>query len=92
MSYQSTSPLLAQVLTVLDNLGCATITKRTFFNLQRLYLQPTVFSIWKRHQQQLITRLKDTSKQLILGGVGRLILRDTVPSMGHTLLWNWKNV
>ena len=46
MSYQSTSPSLAQV---------------------RRVLEITVFSIGKHHQQ-LITRLKHTSKQLILGG------------------------
>ena len=59
------------MLRILDHFGCASISLRTFFNHQHSYLQPTIFSVWNRHQSFLLTRLKSTGKKLTLGGDGR---------------------
>ena len=61
----------SQMLRILDHLGCASISLRTYFNHQNSYLQPTIFSVWHRHQSSLLTRLKNARKKLILGGDGR---------------------
>ena len=61
----------SQMLRILDHLGCASISLRTYFNHQHSYLQPTIFSVWHRHQFSLLTRLKNARKKLIVGGDGR---------------------
>ena len=40
-------------------------------NHQCSYLQPTIFSVWQRHQLTLLTQLKSTDKKLTSGGDGR---------------------
>ena len=68
----------SQMLRILDHLGCASISLRTYFNHQNSYLQPTVFSVWHCHQSSLLTRLKNARKKPILGGDGK------VDSPGHS--------
>lgn len=66
-----TGALPSQVLRVMDNYKCATITKRTFFNHQKKYLQPSVLKVYKKHQSQLLNEIKKCRVGLIIGGDGR---------------------
>lgn len=60
-----------QILRVLDNFGCASISLRTFFSHQRLHLQPAIYSVWQNQQSTLLSQLKESGKKLIVGGDGR---------------------
>lgn len=55
----------------LRNFKCATISNRIFYSHQKSYLLPSVFYIWDKHQQALITHLVSEGKLLVLGGDGR---------------------
>ena len=63
--------LPTKVLRVLTNLGCASITKRTYFNHQRYYLQPAILSVWSKQQKDLLVEASINKRALILGGDGR---------------------
>ena len=50
-------------------LKCACISTATFFRHQKLFLQPSIISLWTRQQNELFQKLK--SKKLLLTGDGR---------------------
>lgn len=60
-----------KVLRVFKSLNCATITAKTFFRHQNLFLQPAVTSVWERHQNTLLTGIKESRGKLVLAGDGR---------------------
>lgn len=60
-----------KVLHVLDNMGCVTISQRTFFQHQRNYLHPTISAVWENHQAMLLSQLRREKRPLIIGGDGR---------------------
>lgn len=60
-----------KALHIMDCLGCASITVRTFLNHQRHYLHPTVLSLWKQHQSTILTQLREENRPLVLGCDGR---------------------
>ena len=63
--------LPSKVLKVFQILNCRTITRRSYFSHQTKFLQPSVHSIWKSHQQQLIESLLKENRELTLAGDGR---------------------
>lgn len=63
--------LPAKTLRVLQVLGCASITRRTYFRHQRQYLQPSILSVWSKHQAESMKELKKEKRGLVLGGDGR---------------------
>ena len=52
-------------------IGCVCPDKRTFFRHQTVFLQPTVMSVWKEHQKNLLQDLRKEKRGLIIGGDGR---------------------
>lgn len=63
--------LPTQALRMLNFLGCASISLRSFFSHQKSYLQPTIASVWKDHQSVLFHQLRAEQRGLVLGGDGR---------------------
>lgn len=63
--------LPTKILRVLKLLKCASISNRTFFKHQRQYLQPSISSVWNKHQAEIIRQLKGEKRPLVLGGDGR---------------------
>ena len=47
---------------------CASITARSFFNHQKLYLQSSILSVWSDHQIMLLSQLRNEGRSLIIGG------------------------
>lgn len=58
-------------LQLFRNIGCATISRRTFFDHQKTYLLPSIFYIWDKYQQALFSQLASEGVPLIIGGDGR---------------------
>ena len=55
-----------------QTMGCACISRSTFYYHQRHYLHPAIFHIWDSHQQSFFCQLSgDDHTGLILGGDGR---------------------
>ncbi len=71
----------SKTLRVLEFFGCPSISTRTIFRHQSVYLQPTVWSVWEHHQSRLLAELKSEHRKLILGGDGR------ADSPGHCKVW-----
>ena len=67
--YSGTLP--SKALHMFQFLNLATITKRTFFRHQDMYLQPAVMSVWTRSQQLLLQSLINSDSQLAVAGDGR---------------------
>lgn len=63
--------LPSKALRLFRTLNCATISIRTFFRHQSLYLQPAVNRTWEHHQGALLQKLKDKNRTLVVGGDGR---------------------
>lgn len=63
--------LPSQALRLFQILKCSAITARTYFDHQRFYLQPTVLSVWNRHQSTTIDRLIEQGGKIVAGGDGR---------------------
>lgn len=61
----------AKALRVFKVLGCATISRKTFFRHQMYYLHPATDHIWKQEQKTLLEKMKTEKKKLIIGGDGR---------------------
>lgn len=59
----------SRAINFLKQTGIASISIRTYNLMQRLYLVPSVISVWERHQQSLFQELK--GKELVLGGDAR---------------------
>ena len=57
-----TGSIPAKALRMFKNLNCSTITRKTFFRHQKSYLQPTVNTVWERHQRKLISELMEEKK------------------------------
>ena len=66
-----TGSLPAKALRVFSSLNCATITRKTFFRHQKVFLQPAINFIWEGEQKALIDRLVINKQALVLGGDGR---------------------
>ena len=60
-----------KALRIFKFLGCASISRRTFFNHQDKFLLPAIHNIWERYQQAFIVILKAENSPLTLGGDGR---------------------
>uniref|UniRef100_A0A1X7UCH3 Uncharacterized protein n=1 Tax=Amphimedon queenslandica TaxID=400682 RepID=A0A1X7UCH3_AMPQE len=55
-----------------QTMGCACISRSTFYYHQSHYLHPAIFHIWDIHQQSFFCQLSDDDHSgLILGGDGR---------------------
>lgn len=66
-----TGSIPAKALRIFKNLNCSAFTRKTFFRHQKNYLQPTINTVWERHQRKLISELMEEEKGLVLGGDGR---------------------
>ena len=69
IAFSGALPTLA--LRVFQSMKCATITSRTYFRHQAKFLEPAITSVWLKHQQNLLAKLKDENEPLIIGGDGR---------------------
>ena len=63
--------LPTNTLRVLSFLRCASITPHTFYHHQQWYLVPTIYSVWKEQQSNMISVLQAFDEPLLLGGDGR---------------------
>ena len=61
----------SKAIRIFKTLNCATISLSTFFRHQSSYLQPTINSVWIRHQQKLLSTFKSNNAKLQVGGDGR---------------------
>lgn len=66
-----TGALPTTVLRVFQNMGCATIAERTFFQHQNEYLHLTISAVWEKHQALLLSELRREKRKLVVGGDGR---------------------
>lgn len=69
MLYSGSLP--SKALHMFRILNVATISPKTFFRHQSLYLQPAISLVWKRTQETLCKALLETGKPLVLAGDGR---------------------
>lgn len=60
-----------KVLHFLKCLQVATFTDRTFYEHQTKYLEPTIISVWKHKQQNLLAECVSRDSLLAIGGDGR---------------------
>ena len=58
-------------LRLFRNFGCVTISNRTFYDHQKMYLLPSISYIWDKYQQAVFDLLVSENTPLILGGDGR---------------------
>jgi solute carrier family 8 (sodium/calcium exchanger) len=63
--------LPSKVIQLFQFMNCATISNTTFFKYQAKYVHPAIDQTWKDHQQQIITKLREEKKGLIVGGDAR---------------------
>ena len=63
--------LPSKIFHVLKAFGCVCIDKRTFFRHQNTFLHPSIVSVWKRQQANLLQELRSEKRGLIIGGDGR---------------------
>ncbi|XP_056000372.1 uncharacterized protein LOC125656629 isoform X1 [Ostrea edulis] len=63
--------LAAKVLRVLQFMGVATITSRTFYSHQASVLFPVIARVWNRHQETYARQAVERGEPLIVGGDGR---------------------
>lgn len=52
-------------------MNCATISRRTFFNHQAIFLHTAVTRVWTEQQSSMLTQLQLEDEPLILRGDGR---------------------
>lgn len=60
--------LSAKVLRVLQCMGVATITRRTFYSNQASILFPAIARVWNRHQEMYVRQAVDRGEPLVIGG------------------------
>ena len=60
-----------QFFHALKTFSCASIAEHTFFRHQAKHLHPTVMSVWKQHQGEILRMIKAKGVPLNLGGDGR---------------------
>ena len=63
--------LPSKALRFLEYMNCTSITARTFYVHQQLFLQPAVNTLWKAKQSAYIEEVKQDSSPLVIGGDGR---------------------
>lgn len=63
--------LAAKVLRVLQCMGVATITQRTFSSHQSSILFHSVARVWDKHQRDYVRMAEERGEPLVLGGDGR---------------------
>ena len=63
--------LPAHVLKMFRFMNLVTISRKTFFRHQKKILQPAVHSVWNRHQELLLSSLREKGDKLITAGDGR---------------------
>ena len=56
---------------LLSSLGLVNISESTYYFHSKIYLQPTVYKVWREHQNALLAELSVTPGGLVLGGDGR---------------------
>ena len=66
-----TGSLPERSLRVLQTVGCAAITSRTYFNHQRWFLFPAISKTWNMYHEALVAMLQSDNTTLVLGGDGR---------------------
>ena len=73
-----TGSLPAKALRLFKFLNCANISVPTFFHHQSSYLQPSINSVWMRHQNLLLSSFRESNVKLQVGG------DDRADSPGHS--------
>lgn len=68
----------AKFLRALRFAGISCFNDSTFYNIQKHYLSPSVEHVWKEHQTQLTSEIRDKGLPIVIGGDGRCC------SPGHT--------
>ena len=63
--------LPSKAIRVFEILNCSTISKKTFFRHQSIYLQPATCMVWEQHQQALLSILREKQTGLVVAGDGR---------------------
>ena len=63
--------LLTKVMQLLKIYGCASISESTYYLHQGKFLQPSIFTIWDKHQADIFKQLRQEKRPLIIGGDGR---------------------
>ncbi|XP_070177851.1 uncharacterized protein [Littorina saxatilis] len=63
--------LLSKAFHLLDTMNVARNSRTTFYKHQRMYLQPTIVTVWQTAQVGLLERLSTMDGELILAGDGR---------------------
>ena len=66
-----TGSLPERSLRVLQTVGCAAITSRTYFNHQCWFLFPAISKTWNMYHKALVAMLQSDNTTLVLGGDGR---------------------
>ena len=61
----------AKAMRLFKLLGLNTISSSTFFRHQRLYVQPIIYRMWRNHQNNLLSTLKNMNGGLQLAADGR---------------------
>ena len=67
-----------QMLNMLQHLNVASISKRTYFRIQQLYLVPCIRDVFVRRQQQLFSAIRESCSSVRVAGNARCC------SPGHT--------
>lgn len=52
-------------------IGCASISRNSFFRHQRQFLYPAIFQLWDMKQQSFFSQFAQEGTPLVLGGDGR---------------------
>ena len=63
--------LLTKVMQLLKIFGCASISEGTYYIHQAKFLQPSIFTVWDKHQANLFKQLRQEKRPLVIGGDGR---------------------
>jgi solute carrier family 8 (sodium/calcium exchanger) len=63
--------IATKVLRVLECMGVATISRRTFTSHQSAILFPAISRVWDKRQREYIARAEERNQPLVIGGDGR---------------------
>ena len=58
-------------LRIFENMNCAVISSRTYFQHQSEFIEPAISIVWQKHRSNLLNNLKKEGEPLILGSDGR---------------------
>ena len=84
--------LPGKIVHVLKAFGCVCIEKRTFFRHQTTFLHPSIVSVRKRQQANLLQELRSEKRGLIIGGAGRADSPGHSAKFGSYTAWMKKKV